>query len=57
MKLRGDKCPWSKLTERQVKLIMEDKDSKYKVLADKFEVSIYTIGSIKSGRAWEHITR
>lgn len=45
----------TKLTERQVRLIKEDKASKYRELADKYEVSVYTIGSIKSGRSWIHI--
>lgn len=44
-----------KLTERQIKLIKADRVTKYKDLAARFEVSIFTIGAIKSGRQYANI--
>ena len=52
---RGENHPKCKLTERQVRLIKANRVSKYKELAEKYEVSIRTIGSIKAGNSWGYL--
>jgi hypothetical protein len=39
-----------KLTERQVRIIKEDRESKYRLLAERFEISVSTVANIKTGR-------
>jgi len=55
----GEKCPWAKLTEKDVKLIKQmkfvDPELKPKIIADYFKTNIGNIYSILGGYNWKHI--
>jgi group I intron endonuclease len=55
---RGENGPGAKLKESDVYLILEllDAGKTLKEIASNFDVSMSTIGAIKSGRTWSHIT-
>lgn len=55
--LMGDKCPWSKLKEKDVLEILADKDTTIKELSEKYNVSKSTIGDIKHNRTWKQLKR
>jgi len=60
-RLNGENLPWSKLKEKQVKVILR-KLSKYKrgmvkELAKKYNVNPATITQIKKGRNWTHLRK
>lgn len=46
----------TKLTEKEVIEIYNDNSGVYKELSKKYNVSIVTIGSIKIGKTWSHLT-
>lgn len=53
-KLRGDKCPASKLTSNQV-LEIRASSEKYKILAIRYGVTVRTIAGIKTRETWWYI--
>lgn len=56
MKPRGESHYRSKLTERDVKLIIElHPEVSTRKLAEKFEVSQSTIAKVVSARSWAHV--
>lgn len=55
--LVGEKCSWSKLTEKDVIYILQNIDISNKILSEKFNVSPSTINDIKKGRTWKHLKR
>lgn len=55
--LFGEVAPWSKLTEDQVRFILDkEKSGGSTALAKRFGVSKWAIYSIRQGRAWKHIS-
>lgn len=58
--LRGEDCPWSILDENKVKEICQLISSKqYTIteIANKYNVSVTTIGDIARGKQWTHISK
>jgi hypothetical protein len=55
MAVKGIKCPWHRLTEKEVRAIRADRISKLKDLAERYNVSIATIYGIRTGRTWAHL--
>lgn len=53
--LKGEKCPYAKLTEENVREIRADKTHSIDFWADKFNVSKATISDIRTYRTWKHI--
>lgn len=51
--LTGEKCPWSKLTRKDVDFIRNNKTLTQKQLAEKYNVSVFTIRSVKQGKTWK----
>ncbi len=54
----GERSPASKLSEISVRIILEAIDKKFKInsIANYFNVRPTTIGHIKAGNTWKHIT-
>lgn len=52
---RGESSPSSRLTEEQVKAILRSAEPAI-ALAERYPVSNVTIGKIRRGRAWTHVT-
>lgn len=51
--LYGSKAPWSKLSDDQVRYILQDgKDESADILADRFGVTKWAIYNIRQGRRW-----
>lgn len=55
MSKKGNDCSFSKLDNESVLKIKNDKESKYKYLAVKYNVSVSCITAIKTNRNWKHI--
>lgn len=53
----GEKCSWSKLTEKDVLFIRKDTFYNIIQLAKMFKVSRTTIRDIKKGRSWKQLKR
>lgn len=53
--LKGEKSPFSKLTEKDVKYIRKRIDILGKDMAEKFSVSRTLISRIRTGKAWKHL--
>ena len=53
----GEKCSWSKLTEKDVLFIRKDTFYNITQLAKMFKVSRATIRDIKKGRSWKQLKR
>lgn len=51
--LTGERCSWSKLTQKDVDFIRSDKTMNQKELAEKFGVSVSAIAAVKQGRSWK----
>ena len=51
---KGESCPWSKLTELQVKEIKLSNKS-YRSITREYNVAFNTIWGIKNNRTWTHI--
>lgn len=51
----GERCPTSKLTEKEVRKIKSNRDASRSSLAKKYGVSLSCIKSIRSGRTWGHV--
>ena len=51
--LKGEACSWSKLTEKNVDFIRNNKELSKKELAEKFKVSVFTIKSVLSYKSWK----
>lgn len=51
--VHGEKCPWAKLTEKDVEFIRDSKDKKHSELAKLFGVSASTIRDVRSFRTWK----
>jgi hypothetical protein len=52
--LRGEDCPYARLTEDQVREIMASPES-YSVIESRFGVSNSMVSFIKSGKRWAHV--
>ena len=52
--LTGEKCPWSKLTQKEVDSIRLDKTLTQKELAKKYGVAVSTIAAVKQGKSWKN---
>ncbi len=57
--LRGEKAPWSKLTEKSVIEIKQKiaKDKNLKKLAQEYKISLSSIYDIRDERSWKHIKK
>ena len=55
MAVKGVKCPWHRLSEKEVREIRADRTSKLKDVAARYNVSIATIWGIRTGRTWAHL--
>ena len=51
--LKGEKCPWSKLTQKQVDFIRNHPEIKNVELARAFGVHHKTISAVKNYRSWK----
>lgn len=51
--LTGEKCPWSKLTQKDVVFIRLSKDLTAQELAEKYNVSVSTIRAVRQGKSWK----
>lgn len=51
----GEKCPWAKLTENEVREIRKDKNMSNSSLAKKYNVSRSTIRDIKMNKTWKRV--
>lgn len=51
--LQGEKCPWSKLTQKAVDFIREHSEYSSKELAEIFGVSVSHVREIRKGRSWK----
>lgn len=51
----GEKCSWSKLTEKEVIFIRNNKEIGARKLAEKFNVSISSIRGIINNRTWRQL--
>ena len=55
--LCGEDCSWSKLTEKDIIFIRENKHLGRSVLAKQFKVHKTTIGSIINNKSWKQLKR
>lgn len=51
---QGEKCPWAKLTQEDIKYIRSHSDMKQTELAKMFNVTRTTIGDILHNRSWKN---
>lgn len=51
--LTGERCSWSKLTQKDVDFIRANKTLTQKELAEKYNVTVPTIRAVKQGRSWK----
>lgn len=51
--LQGEKCPWSKLTQKAVDFIREHLEYSPKELAEIFGISVSHVREIRKGRGWK----
>ena len=51
--LQGEKCPWSKLTQKAVDFIREHLEYSPKELAEIFGISVSHVREIRRGRGWK----
>lgn len=51
----GERQGNSKLTEKQVRDIKFDKETKLKILAEKYDTSVQNISMIRNNKNWKHI--
>lgn len=51
--LQGEKCPWSKLTQKAVDFIREHPEYSPKELAEIFGISVSHVREIRKGRGWK----
>lgn len=51
--LSGERCPWSKLTQKDVDYIRENKHYTAKQIAEKFNVSVSQIRAIRRNESWK----
>lgn len=49
----GERCPWSKLTQKDVDYIRDHRDMTRTALAEMFCVSRATIRDIQNGKSWK----
>ena len=49
----GERCPWSKLTQKDVDYIRDHRDMTKTALAEMFSVSRATIRNIQNGKSWK----
>lgn len=53
--LRGEDCPYSKITEQQALEIIKSKDKSNKHFCEKFQLSQAQVSRIKNGSRWGHL--
>lgn len=53
--IRGELCPWSKLTEASVKKIRRSSESCVVTLAQRFGVCSTTIHKARRYASWKHV--
>jgi hypothetical protein len=51
--LSGEKCPWSKITQKDVDFIRENKQYTARQIAEMFNISITNVRTIRQGRSWK----
>ena len=51
--VHGERCPWAKLTLKDVKYIREHPEMKIRDLAEKFNVGRCTISCVRNGESWK----
>lgn len=51
--VHGEKCPWAKLTKKDVEFIRDSKDKNHSELAKLFGVSVSTIRDVRSFKTWK----
>jgi len=55
LQIQGEKCPWAKLSEADVKYIRNHTDFNKQFLASQFGVSVRTIKDVLSERSWKSL--
>ena len=51
--LSGEKCPWAKITEKDVDFIRENKQYTARQIAEMFNISASNVRTIRQGRSWK----
>lgn len=51
--LSGEKCPWSKITQKDVDFIRENKQYTARQIAEMFNISTTNVRTIRQGRSWK----
>ena len=51
--LSGEKCPWSKITKKDVDFIRENKQYTAKQISEMFNISMSNVRTIRQGRSWK----
>lgn len=52
--LKGENCPWAKLTQEDVDFIRTHREISAKELAAKYGVAVATVRSARNGNSWKH---
>ena len=52
--VHGERCPWAKLTLKDVKFIREHPETSATELAIRFGVAHTTVRSVRNGKYWKH---
>ena len=56
LQIQGEKCSWSKLTEKDVEYIRNHPEITGVKLAELFNVSDVTISDVRNYKTWKHIS-
>lgn len=51
--LSGEKCPWSKITQKDVDFIRENKQYTARQIAEMFNISMSNVRTIRQGKSWK----
>ncbi len=51
--LSGEKCPWSKITKKDVDFIRENKQYTARQISEMFNISMSNVRTIRQGRSWK----
>ena len=51
--LSGEKCPWSKITQKDVDFIRENKQYTARQISEMFNISMSNVRTIRQGKSWK----
>ena len=55
LQIQGEKCPWAKLSEVNVKYIRSHPEIGTTLFAETYGVSVRTIRDIRNGKSWKNV--